>query len=84
MSDVKELEELLRQGKSARRRYDAAWFLNLAYYQGEQWVAWDGSNLYRPQLRRDRMTIVDNRIQPAIRTEAQKLTSSGNLHSTRD
>lgn len=74
MSDVQELEDLLKKGKAARSRYDAAWFLNLAFYQGEQWVAWDGRNLYRPQLRRDRMTIVDNRIQPAIRTEVAKMT----------
>jgi len=74
MSDVKELEELLKKGKSAKSRYEAAWFLNLAFYQGEQWVAWDGRNLYRPQLRRDRMTIVDNRIQPVIRHEVAKMT----------
>jgi hypothetical protein len=70
---MKDLEELLKKGKSAKSRYEAAWFLNLAYYQGEQWVAWDGRNLSRPQLRRDRMTIVDNRIQPAVRTEVAKL-----------
>ena len=74
MSNVKELEELLRKAKSAKSRHEASWFLNLAYYQGEQWVAWDGNALYRPQLRRDRMLIVDNRIQPAIRTEVAKLT----------
>lgn len=74
MSDVKELEELLRKGKAAKSRHEATWFLNLAYYQGEQWVAWDGNNLYRPALRRDRMLIVDNRIQPAVRTEVAKLT----------
>lgn len=76
MSDsrVSDLEDFLKKGKSAKSRFEAAWFLNLAYYQGDQWVAWDGRNLYRPQLRRDRMTIVDNRIQPAIRTEVAKLT----------
>ena len=74
MTDVKELEKLLREAKGARSKFEAQWFLNLAYYQGEQWVAWDGRSLYRPQLRRDRMTIVDNRIQPAVRTEVAKLT----------
>jgi len=74
VSDVRELDEKLKQAKSARSKFEAAWFLNLAYYQGEQWVAWDGRNLYRPQLRRDRMTIVDNRIQPAVRTEVAKMT----------
>ena len=74
MSDLKDLEERLRKAKSAKSRYEAAWFLNLAFYQGEQWVAWDGRSLYRPQLRRDRMMIVDNRIQPAVRTEVAKMT----------
>ena len=76
MSDsrVSDLEDFLKKGKSAKAKYEASWFLNLAYYQGEQWVAWDGRNLYKPQLRRDRMTIVDNRIQPAIRTEVAKMT----------
>ena len=73
-STIQELEELLKKGKSAKSRYEAAWYLNLAFYQGEQWVSWDGRSLYRPQLRRDRMTIVDNRIQPAIRTEVAKMT----------
>ena len=73
-SRVQEFEDLLKKSKSAKARFEAAWFLNLAYYQGEQWVAWDGKTLYRPQLRRDRMTIVDNRIQPAIRHEVAKMT----------
>jgi len=73
-SGVSELEDFLKKGKAAKTRFEAAWFLNLAFYQGEQWVAWDGKGLYRPQLRRDRMTIVDNRIQPVIRTEVAKMT----------
>jgi hypothetical protein len=74
MTDVKQLEEMLKKARSARSRFEAAWFLNLAYYQGEQWIAWDGTRLYKPQLRKDRMAIVDNRIQPAIRTEVAKMT----------
>ena len=74
MTDAKQLEEMLKKSKSARSKFEAAWFLNLAYYQGEQWIAWDGARLYKPQLRKDRMAIVDNRIQPAIRTEVAKMT----------
>ncbi len=69
-----DLKELFRQAKSARAKFEPAWFMNLAYFQGDQWVGWDGSRLFRPTLRRDRITLVDNRIQPCVRTEVAKLT----------
>jgi hypothetical protein len=48
----------------------------LAFFVGEQWLAWDGRQLYRPSLRANRITIVDNRIQPAVRMEVAKMTKS--------
>ncbi|HEU4975280.1 MAG TPA: hypothetical protein VFT50_09340 [Baekduia sp.] len=61
------------QAKNARRVYEADWFLNVAFYQGEQWVAYNGDGLYRPKVR-SRVTITDNRIQPTVRTEVARLT----------
>lgn len=73
-SGVKDLEELLRKGKSARSTFEPDWFLNMAYYAGDQWLYWAGGKLNRPALRKGRVTLVDNRIQPAIRTEVAKMT----------
>lgn len=73
---VKELDDLFGKARQGRRRMDPVWYLNLSYFQGNQWVAWNGNALYRPVLRRDRITYVDNRILPAVRTEVAKLTKT--------
>lgn len=75
-STVADLEQLHRQAKSARSRLEPVWLMNLAYYTGDQWLAWDGRQLYSPALRRSRITIVDNRIQPVVRTEVAKMTKN--------
>lgn len=75
-STVEELDNLHRQARTARARLEPVWYLNLAYYMGEQWVAWDGRQLYRPAMPRNRITVVDNRIQPCVRTEIAKMTKS--------
>lgn len=73
---VQGLDELHRMARSARGRLEPVWYLNLSYYVGEQWLAWDGRQLYRPSLRANRITVVDNRIQPAVRMEVAKMTKS--------
>src|SRR5215475_9743341 len=73
---VADLDRLLKDARSARSRLEPVWYMNLAYYQGEQWVAWDGRALYRPPMPRSRITVVDNRIQPAVRTEIAKMTKN--------
>ena len=72
-STVADLDNLHRQARSSKRRLEAEWYLNLAYFMGFQWMAWDGRQLYQPKLRKSRITIVDNRIQPVIRTEVAKM-----------
>ncbi len=47
--------------------------MNLSYYCNVQWIAWDGQQLYRPRMKRSRITIVDNRISPIVRTEVAKI-----------
>lgn len=69
-------EQLLKEARAARQRYEADWFLNLAFFQGHQWIAWDGKRLFRPNLGNNRVTLTDNRIQPVVRTEVAKLTKS--------
>jgi len=65
----------LVQARNARAPYEPDWFLNLAFFEGEQWLAWDGRGLFRPRLRA-RVTITDNRTRPIIRTEVAKLTKA--------
>jgi len=67
-------QERLRIARSARRPYEADWFLNLAFFQGEQWVAHDGKALYTPKTRRGQVRLTDNRVRPIVRTEVARLT----------
>lgn len=60
----------------ARSKLEPIWYLNLAYFMGEQWIAWDGNGLFRPRLKPNRITIVDNRIQPCVRIEIAKMTKA--------
>lgn len=74
MPDVKEMEDLLATARSHRRRFEPVWFMNVAYYEGQQWLMWANNRLVEPTLGPNRLTITDNRIQPAVRTEIAKLT----------
>jgi hypothetical protein len=66
--------ERLRLAKKARSPYEPTWYLNLAYYQSEQWVAHDGRGLYHPRVRKGQVRLTDNRIRPIVRTEVARLT----------
>lgn len=66
--------ERLRIAKKARAPYEPTWFLNLAYFQGEQWVAHDGRGLYHPRGRKGQVRLTDNRTRPIVRTEVARLT----------
>lgn len=66
-------EKRLEEARRARAPYEPEWYMNLAYYQGEQWVAWNGESLYRPRMD-GRMQITDNRILPAVQTSVAQLT----------
>lgn len=66
-------QDRLRQARSARAGFEPDWFLNLSFFEGQQWVAYDGRGLYRPNLA-GRLALTDNRIRPIIRTEVAKLT----------
>lgn len=73
-STVGDLDKLLSQAKGIRQRYEATWWLNCAYYQGEQWVFWNRGRLDRPKLDPWRVTLTDNRIIGIVRTELAKMT----------
>jgi hypothetical protein len=73
---VPDLDTLHRKARSARSKLEPVWFLNLAYFMNEQWVAWDGRQLHKPQLRKNRITVVENRIAGVVRTEIAKMTKN--------
>ena len=75
-STVGDLDDLQKKARAARSRLEPIWYLNSAYYAGEQWMAWDGRMLYRPAMPKNRITVVDNRIQGCVRTEIAKMTRS--------
>jgi hypothetical protein len=73
-SSVQDLDKLLSQSKGTRTRLEPSWLLNLAYYNGNQWVFWNRGRLDRPRLDASRITLTDNRIIGIVRTELAKMT----------
>lgn len=65
-------KERLRQAKSERQQYEPDWYMNLAYFQGRQWVYWDGRGIFEPKIERIKVTV--NQVQAIIRTEVAKVT----------
>jgi len=39
---TKDLDDLFKQARSAKRLLEPGWFLDLAFFQGQQWVSWAG------------------------------------------
>jgi hypothetical protein len=64
----------LKQARTTRRKYESTWFLNLAFNQGEQWVAHDGRGLYHPRTRKGQVRLTDNRVRPIVRSEVARLS----------
>lgn len=73
---AQDLNNLYGQARRARARLEPNWYMNLAFYANEQWLAWDGQGLFRPVVPRHRVTLVDNRIQPIIRKEIARITKA--------
>ncbi len=67
-----DLLELWRKAKEAREPFTPDWYLNSAFYVGQQWLYWNHGRLDKPNLARWRETIVDNRIQPIILSRAAR------------
>ena len=68
----------IRQAESLRNNNERQWYYNLAFYRGNQWVAWvknptssAGFSLTMPKTSRKRL--VFNKIRPVIRNEFTKL-----------
>ena len=71
---IQELEKLLQQAKGIHSRMEPTWYLNVAYYMGEQWIFWNNTRLDKPQLQPWRHTLTDNRIIGVVGTRLAKMT----------
>jgi hypothetical protein len=73
-SAVQDLDDLQASSREVRRRFEEGWFLNLAFHEGKQWVAFDGRQLFEPELDPNMERRVNNKIRPAVRKEIAKIT----------
>jgi hypothetical protein len=78
---IEDLDELYRKAKTERASLEPVWFMNLAYYEGRQWVAWGAGRLYTPPMSRSRILYVDNRIQPIVRKELARMSKNRPIFS---
>jgi hypothetical protein len=72
-----DLLELVKKGKDARSKFEKDWYLNLAFYKGDQWSWWNYGRIERPDPRTlppNKVLLVDNRINGIVRTEVAKMT----------
>lgn len=71
---IQDLEKLLQQSKGSRFRLMADWYLNCAFFEGNQWLWWNRGRLDPVQLADWRVKHVDNRIVGIVNTELAKMT----------
>lgn len=91
LNEQKKLKEFLgwvdreyTRAKSARVSIERQWYLNMAFYQGRQWVMFAPSNmgvgvagkLMTPPAPPYRVRSITNRVRSVIRTEMSRLTSN--------
>ncbi len=65
-SDVQDLEKLFKDAEGPRKPLEPDWYLNLAFYEGNQWCFWNQGRIDQPKLESWRLTFVDNRILPVV------------------
>jgi len=75
-SSVDDLKREFEKFKNARRPMEPDWFLNSAFYIGQQWLYWNHGRLDQPRLAKWRETIVDNRILPIVTARVAKKVKS--------
>src|SRR4051812_9739360 len=73
-STVTDLNELHQASRNVRRRFEPDAYLNAAFYVGQQWTRWDGSQIFGVTGETEQTT--DNRIGPFIRTEIARMTKT--------
>jgi hypothetical protein len=51
-SGIQDLDQLYEASKAVKRPLMGQAFLNVSYYDGRQWVYFDGTRIWEPQLDR--------------------------------
>jgi hypothetical protein len=75
--DLLKLQELHRQAKGIRSRFEPDWYLNTAFFIGQQWLRWSRQGrLDKPRLADWRRTPVDNRILPVVTSRVARKTKT--------
>jgi hypothetical protein len=75
-SSVTDLDQLYEASRAVKRPLIGQAFLNVSYYDGRQWVMFDGTRIWEPQLDRARAKLTDNRIRPVVLTRIAKKTKT--------
>lgn len=75
-STVSELDRKYTAAREVRRVFENQWTLNLAYSLGHQWIEVDGSGRVYEVAMADRVTLTDNRMRPASRTNIARMTKT--------
>src|SRR5258707_11610706 len=73
---IKDLDELRMKARAANRPLEPGWFMDLAFFQGAQWLVWAGDRLREPQAREDQIRVTENRVAGVVRTELAKMTKN--------
>lgn len=77
------VQELHDTARKQRYQFERQWYLNMAFYAGRQWVAWQGlatsvanefGRLVEPKAPSWRVRLIANKIRPVIRKELAKIT----------
>jgi hypothetical protein len=78
-----ELDKYLQEGKEARQLVEKQWLLNMAFFVGNQWVNYNPIThaLEKPKVPSYRVLMVDNQVQPTVRTELGKMTAKSRSSS---
>jgi hypothetical protein len=76
-STVEALDRRYQAGRDVRRVFENDWTLQLAFGLGHQWVGVDSSGrLFEVGAPQERVTLTDNRIRPATRTNIARKTKA--------
>lgn len=75
-STLDDQKKLFDQAKAAKRPFEPEWYMNIAFYDGKQWVRWDSNSLTTPKLEEWRIQVVDNRILPAVSSRVARKTKT--------
>lgn len=73
---LRSLEDMRKKAANHRLPFEKGWYLNLAFFQGEQWWGYALGKFGRPKMEPWRNLFVDNKVQPAVLSEVAKITKN--------